>query len=89
MSRAWLLVVAETVALTVFFYCAQAARNLHVEIAALEFFDVDDASARFVEWRLRKLHFRPNVRKPESVEFRNAHDIAKQMTRRSRAASQG
>ena len=49
-NRTWLLAVAEVIALTAFFYCAQVAKNLYLELAAFEFFNLDDLSAHFVEW---------------------------------------
>lgn len=49
--RIWVLAIAELVALGVFLYCASIARDLFLEIFAIEFNVPRETSQRFVEWR--------------------------------------
>ena len=49
-ARAWVVPIAEAVALAIFFYCATMARDMYVEIAAIEFNVPEDLSRSFVEW---------------------------------------
>jgi hypothetical protein len=49
-ARAWILAIAETVALAIFFYCAVVARDMYIEMAAIEFNVPEDLSLSFVEW---------------------------------------
>ena len=48
--RAWLLVMLEAVALGIFFYCAQKAKDLYIEIAAIEFNVGNDLTLGFIKW---------------------------------------
>jgi hypothetical protein len=47
------LIALESVAFAMFFYCARIARELYVEIAAIEFNVSADLLARFDEWHTR------------------------------------
>jgi hypothetical protein len=49
-ARAWVLPIAEAVALAIFFYCAKVARDMYVEIAAIEFNVPEDLSLSYVKW---------------------------------------
>jgi hypothetical protein len=49
-ARAWILAIGQTVALAIFFYCAVVAKEMYIEMAAIEFNVPEDLSLSFVEW---------------------------------------
>jgi hypothetical protein len=51
--QGWSLIALESVAFAIFFHCARIARELYVEIAAIEFNVTGDLLARFDEWHIR------------------------------------
>jgi hypothetical protein len=52
-GRTWLLLVAEAVSSTIFFFCASKARDLYIEIANVyELGGGEDQRLSFVEWHV-------------------------------------
>ena len=49
-ARAWVLPIAEAVALAIFFYCAKVSRDMYVEMAAIEFDIPEDLSLSYMKW---------------------------------------
>jgi hypothetical protein len=49
-ASAWILAITEAVTLAIFFYCAMVARDMYVQMAAIEFNVPEDLSIKFIEW---------------------------------------